>query len=221
MTQPLLVISPHYDDAVLSAGQLLAGARVPVLVATMCTEPPHDGSVLTGWDQSSGFKSASEAVRVRAAEDACALAWFRQVHQVPLGFIDCQYGHGHSIREVALAIQGIIGDRLPEIVVGPLGINHPDHVDASDATLMAASWTMPRAYLYEELPHRVKDPEAARRRVDHLRERGYTMELVTLDQGDKALKRAALLQYGSQQFALDLDCCFVPERFWKVEWCAS
>ncbi|PJX25966.1 hypothetical protein CAP48_08035 [Advenella sp. S44] len=46
---PVLVISPHYDDAVFSCGELLA--KIPSgMVMTVYTGVPEDGDVSTDWD---------------------------------------------------------------------------------------------------------------------------------------------------------------------------
>jgi hypothetical protein len=49
-----LVISPHLDDAILSAGQFLVG-RPHVTVATVFAGTPPTTDVLTSYDRSCGF----------------------------------------------------------------------------------------------------------------------------------------------------------------------
>ncbi|MGW0121216.1 PIG-L deacetylase family protein [Streptomyces sp. NPDC003327] len=75
---PVLVLSPHLDDAVLSCGALLgwAGRRAPVTVATLFTEgapPPYTLSVRRYLKQT-GAADAEELFAARRAEDREVLA---------------------------------------------------------------------------------------------------------------------------------------------------
>ncbi|MFH9728111.1 PIG-L deacetylase family protein [Streptomyces sp. NPDC017254] len=70
---PILVLSPHLDDAVLSCGGLLgwAGRRAPVTVASLFTEaapPPHTLSARQFLKQT-GADDAEELYAERRAED--------------------------------------------------------------------------------------------------------------------------------------------------------
>ena len=67
---PVLVISPHFDDAIFSCGALLAahhGSRT-VTVFGGAPETP----VSTTWDQEAGFADSNQAVAARRLEDAQA-----------------------------------------------------------------------------------------------------------------------------------------------------
>lgn len=70
---PCLFISPHLDDAIFSAGGLLAylAPRTPVLLATVFTEvsPPPYGRVARRFLADCGYDDADELFRDRAAED--------------------------------------------------------------------------------------------------------------------------------------------------------
>lgn len=75
---PLVVLSPHLDDAVLSCGALLiyACSRTPVTVATLFTEassPPYTLSARRYLDQV-GLADAEELYQRRRTEDRAALA---------------------------------------------------------------------------------------------------------------------------------------------------
>src|SRR5580658_10141715 len=71
--KPILVLSPHYDDAVLSCGAWLSSHPGSV-VATVCTGRPGPGIGPHQWDGTSGFPSGDAAAMVRQGEDAAALA---------------------------------------------------------------------------------------------------------------------------------------------------
>jgi LmbE family N-acetylglucosaminyl deacetylase len=78
---PLLVLSPHLDDAVLSCGALLSHAcgRVPVTVVTLFTEcapPPHTLSARQYLRQI-GVADAERLYQARRAEDRTVLEGMR------------------------------------------------------------------------------------------------------------------------------------------------
>ncbi len=94
-----IYISPHLDDAVLSAGGLIydqAREGIPVEIWTlMCGFPPEGG--LTPFAQALHiqwrFSSAGEAIRLRRAEDlrAAEVVGAKAVH---FDFLDCIYRRG-------------------------------------------------------------------------------------------------------------------------------
>ncbi len=97
-----IYLSPHLDDAVLSAGGLIyeqTRAGIPVEIWTfMCGVPPkEDGNspfaqlLQAQW----GFSSAEEAVRERRTEDrnAAAIVGASVVH---FDFLDCIYRRGRD-----------------------------------------------------------------------------------------------------------------------------
>ncbi|QGV78000.1 PIG-L deacetylase family protein [Streptomyces ficellus] len=75
--RPLVVLSPHLDDAVLSCGALMAHARhtAPVTVVTVFTEagpPPYTLSA-RGFLHQNGARDAGELYASRRAEDRAVL----------------------------------------------------------------------------------------------------------------------------------------------------
>lgn len=68
----IMVISPHFDDAVFSCGHLLA-ALPGSTVVTVCTALPEKPDILTDWDQRCGFSSAAQAMQARREENRAAL----------------------------------------------------------------------------------------------------------------------------------------------------
>lgn len=85
---PILIVSPHLDDAALSCGVLLDGRR-PAHVLSVFTAAPAQ-PMCTVWDRLCGFKDSAESIQARLAEDEQA---FRgSLHEVThLGLIDGQY----------------------------------------------------------------------------------------------------------------------------------
>jgi LmbE family N-acetylglucosaminyl deacetylase len=91
---PLVVVSPHPDDAVLSCGGLLvyAAARTRVTVATLFTEsgpPPHTLSARRYLHQV-GARDAEVLYRQRRAEDRAALEPLA-IRCAHAGLIDAQF----------------------------------------------------------------------------------------------------------------------------------
>jgi LmbE family N-acetylglucosaminyl deacetylase len=211
-----LVVSPHFDDAVLSAGQFLAG-RPDTVVLTVLAGMPKASSVLTVYDQLSGFKSAREALEARTAENAEALALLgARPHN--LGFMDSQYGKPASREGIAKCIRLAIREHDPELVIGPLGIGHPDHELVREALLDAALGLSRSLWLYEDTPTRVLRPELVPDALEALRARQMSVELGFVGDGPLAQKSAALWSYRSQLPLFENHHTLLcPERFWNVK----
>lgn len=212
---PLVVASPHFDDAVLSCGQLMAG-RPDCVIATVFALCPPELDRTTDFDRRSGFARADDAVLRRMAEDDEAARVLRATtHRLP--FIDDQYRDGPAdvdgiVDALLAAVRQVDGEQL----VAPLGLAHPDHVAVSEAALTIAARTSIEVTLYEELPSRVLWPEQTCERLALLRERGWSGALSFVGTGPMSTKGRAVSCYRSQAWALDRRCLFVPERYWTV-----
>lgn len=111
--KPCFFVSPHLDDAVLSAGGLLAylARKVPVTLATVFTEAgelPYTFSIKSYLRQC-GYKDAFQLFSERRKEDErlCRLLGIRHVH---LGFVDALWrrrGRPGILRE-------LLGKYIPE-----------------------------------------------------------------------------------------------------------
>ncbi|HEY9280117.1 MAG TPA: PIG-L family deacetylase, partial [Eoetvoesiella sp.] len=153
---PVLVVSPHYDDAIFSCAGLLA-ARPGSTVVTVYTGLPAQIELSTDWDRRCGFANALEAIRIRNTENQSALALVN-ARAIDLDFLDSQYVRGSSV------IAGQLVDTLsctilrqhPAAVFAPLGLFHEDHICTSNAlmTLCRLFPAMPW-FVYEEIPYRV------------------------------------------------------------------
>jgi LmbE family N-acetylglucosaminyl deacetylase len=146
---PALVLSPHFDDAVLSCWSALA-APGDVLVANVFTGRPAPG-VLADYDRIAGASSSAELMAAREAEDADALALAGR-RAVNLGFLENQY------RSRAPAVSELL-DRLAARVPGarsvlaPAAIGlHPDHVLARNVALALRARGWPVTF-YADLPY--------------------------------------------------------------------
>ena len=96
-----IYLSPHLDDAVLSAGGLIyeqSQSGIPVEIWTfMCGFPPagENSPFAQSLHSKWGFSSAEETVRARREEDnhAAALVSAKTVH---FDFLDCIYRRGEN-----------------------------------------------------------------------------------------------------------------------------
>jgi LmbE family N-acetylglucosaminyl deacetylase len=77
---PLLVISPHLDDAVFSCGQLLEVHPGATVVTIFAGRPPP-GTPLTDWDSAAGFGPGEDPIgRRREVEKRTARLWACSAH---------------------------------------------------------------------------------------------------------------------------------------------
>lgn len=213
MSRQVVVLSPHLDDGVLSCGQLLAG-RPGSLVVTVCTAPPPEHRVCTSVDANCGFANAGQAMAARQQEDTLA-CWLLQAHQHHLGHVDQQYGRQLLPAAVAADLVAVLP--AGAVVVGPLGLAHPDHIAVAEAMRLALEARGDlEPWVYEDLPSRVLWPEQVPERLGWWRAMGY--DPVHADLGGAALsaKEAAVRAYRSQLWALDLHTVLVPERHWRL-----
>lgn len=198
---PLMVVSPHYDDAVFSCGRLLAAVPGSTVV-TVCTALPHEEDLLTDWDSRCGFVSAADAMRARSMENLNALAILR-AKGVDLDFLDDQY------RPTPRATADLLNDTMlatiaefqPASVFCPLGLFHADHVFVSDV-LMTIGHHLPgiRWFAYADIPYR-KQTQRVEQRLAGLTERGIHPEPMPL-QAPPGRKALAVEAYRSQFLGL-------------------
>lgn len=144
-----LILSPHFDDAVLSCWTTLV-APGDVIVANIFTgRPSHD--VLAHYDRLAGAASSAELMARREAEDRTALARAGR-RPTNLGFLESQY------RSRAPAVDHMLhrlGAQMPAVrsVLAPAAIGlHPDHVLARQAGLALADAGYPVTF-YADVPY--------------------------------------------------------------------
>jgi len=207
-----LIVSPHYDDAVLSCGQFIAGYP-GMHIATVCTAVPP-AVAATEYDRNCGFVSADQGIRVRAGEDLAALK-ILGAKQVRLGFWDSQYGAPLDVGAVAEAIEKAAVDLELDRLFAPLGLAHPDHVAVNRAALTLVR-QFREVWMYEEIPARVWWPEQAIRAVHRLKDLHFEPRFDFAGTGEMPVKKRAVSMYKSQLWALDPHCLYVPERMWRI-----
>ena len=184
---PLLLVSPHLDDAVLSCAAIVERAEA-VDVLTVCAglpEPPRRG----WWDEECGFSSSAESMPARMREDEAAFAGTPHRRRY-LTLLELQYVDGRSEDEakaIAAAVQSWLSTTPDGTVTLPAGAGcgfrpivrralralgrpchppqHPDHLYVRDAALAALRDSRTQLLLYEEVPYLIggrADGEASR-----------------------------------------------------------
>ena len=218
MAARLTVISPHLDDAVFGAGELIAAHPGAVVITAFAGVPP--GDVLTGWDRDCGFGGSREAMFARRREDAEALALLRAT-PCWLDFCDAQYAASPGPEQVRAALARELEGHESDVVAFPLGLFHSDHklVARAAVELIDAQriWLAYEDALYRRMPRAVDD------RLIELTECGITIGKITaLTPNSAALKTRAVLCYASQLRGLGTpgrpgqEDLAEPERYWRL-----
>jgi hypothetical protein len=147
---PELLLSPHWDDAVLDCWNLLSDGRQLLVVNLFAGSPPPGR--LTPWDAITGARDSAERTHERLAEDAVALA--RAGHEpVNLSFLDAQYrsGAGPDLGRLDAAVSEQVQAAAHVHVPAGLG-GHADHRLARRYGQMLARRGL-SVSLYADLPY--------------------------------------------------------------------
>ncbi len=217
----ILVISPHFDDAVLSAGQFMADRPDAEVVTIYGGFPLTASKVSTPYDKKCGFRNAEDAVAQRQRENNEALALL-EATAFDLDLPDSQYENGFAnhvtTEQIIDYLQELLDKNEYEFIMAPLGLGHPDHVKVTSAVLRLKT-DLP-IYLWEDLPIRVVEPELVPPRLAELGLNSLDKLETPATTGDKMAKKIrSMLCYKSQVNTgiLDPYLMYVPERFWKIK----
>jgi LmbE family N-acetylglucosaminyl deacetylase len=224
--EPILVVSPHCDDAVFACGQLLAAYPGSLVVTVFAGRPPA-GIPLPEWDQAAGFQPGDDVVGARRAEDRAALNVLA-AEPVWLDFCDSQYRCSPSINEVGTALHEVIAMANPCSVFFPLGLFHSDHQLVHDAVLPLLRQDPKRLwFVYAEALYRCI-PGLVNEKLHLCTATGLQPESVVLPvHADGARKSEAVHCYRSQLRALrtpgrpGYNDVFAPEQFWRLHYSVS
>lgn len=176
---PLLIVSPHLDDAALSCAALLDGPERPDVLTVLAGIPDEPR---VGWsERHMGFPDSTATMTARRVEENAALGGATGSLEL-MELLDADYLDGersgadaealhervsswlaaHPGGAVALPAgagrrRGRIRARLESLTGGPRGgvLPHDDHLFVRDAALPAIVSAGPpaAALLYEELPY--------------------------------------------------------------------
>jgi hypothetical protein len=214
---PLVVISPHFDDAGLSCVSLIANNPGAVLL-TVFGGGPAKMDPISGWDAASQFHSGDDVVGIRRSEDVAACDLLRAIH-VPFDFWDGQYRNetyayaGASEGDELIADIGGSFDRAllePGPAQGatrwaaPLGILHADHIATNTAFLQWAERAAEiELLMYEDLPYAAEFRKPRRAALKRVKSLGFRLESIDLQPTPGPLKAQVISCYESQLHALD------------------
>jgi LmbE family N-acetylglucosaminyl deacetylase len=221
----LVVISPHFDDAVLGCGLLLAVRPGATVITVLGGFPPAYPERVTEWDGFGGFGDGDDVVAARRDEDRAAMATLG-CHHGWLPFSDHQYvGVGaYQAEEIAGPLEAAVLDADPSAVFMPFGLANPDHVLTHRAAALVQqrhpdlAWFCYEDYGYKHIPGMLAW------RVSSLFRRGLwpTPAVIPVDHAE-ANKRAALDCYSTQIPALEHDWAIgaildapAPEQYWRL-----
>lgn len=131
----IVAVSPHLDDAALSASAALSAGGATV--ATVFTALPPDGWPVSWWDRLTGATNSAERQRERLTEDAAVMRLLCAT-ALHLDEPEAQYREGDpdlraAIERLADLLSGASEVWLPSAIGG-----HRDHAFARDAGLRAA-----------------------------------------------------------------------------------
>ena len=129
-----LIVSPHLDDALLSASQV--AMSTPTTVVTVFAGPPPASVRLTEWDRLTGAASSLRRHQDRIVEDqrANAAAGSRPLH---LSYPEEQFRQGPLDAVDCVAELRALLTRADQVWI-PVGIGaHPDHLLARCIALAA------------------------------------------------------------------------------------
>ncbi|MGH2950483.1 MAG: hypothetical protein ACRDKX_00360 [Solirubrobacterales bacterium] len=215
-TAPPIVLSPHLDDAVLSAFTVLRADPRP-LVANVCDGVPPDGTASFSV-RLCGATDAAAQMRRRRAEDTEALGRLG-CESASLGFLEADgrpLEAEPGVDDLHRALAGACS--AAGAVHAPIGMgSHPDHLLVRDLGFAIHEATRMPLWLYADLPYAITwgwpawvsgedpdpnlDPGAAwKRAIDRLPvgEEALEPAVVHLDEVAQAQKRQTLAVYESQ-----------------------
>ena len=210
----VLLISPHFDDAILSAGQFMADRPDTVVVTVFAGLPLTPDNVHTPYDAKCGFKDARDAVGERTRENSAACAMLN-AESINLDFPDSQYYNTNTAESIRDKLQELLEKEWYEAIYAPIGLDHPDHKMVTEAVMQLKFER--DIILWEDMPFRVVEPLEANKRVLELGVKQYQQPATTHEKVAKKMR--ALACYTSQigTGILDPYVMYVPERFWKFK----
>lgn len=197
----IVVVSPHFDDAVQGAGLLLARHPGTVVLTVFAGKPPAYPDPVSEWDTLGGFRAGDDVVALRREEDVAALGVLAAIpHWLELA--DHQYLEPAE-RATPAAVAPLVLDALRELaptaVFFPFGLGNPDH-DVTHRACRLLLDELPEVawHCYEDAGYRHL-PGLLAWRISVLFRAGWwpTPAVVPIDD-DLDRRRRALLEYRSQ-----------------------
>jgi LmbE family N-acetylglucosaminyl deacetylase len=223
----LAVISPHFDDAAMGAGYLIASYPGTVVITVMGGRPPAYPAVPSPWDAAGGFATGDDVVAVRREEDRRAMEVLAAV-PLWLDFPDHQYlapEDRPTATEIAPVLRSALVDADPTAVFFPMGLGNPDHDVTHEASLLVRQELDHLAWFcYEDHGYKHVPGLLAWRVARLLRHRPWPTPAIVPHEEDEERKRRAIWCYTSQIAPLERDHALsarmagrVPEQYWRLD----
>ena len=213
-----IVLSPHYDDAVLSLGGFIAHNNNKTIVATFFTQNASTTGE-TEWDRLSGLASSPESSTIRSRENSQSLMtlW---VKGLDYAYIDFQYRQADQATSQLVTIHNSLVSSIEALIqenrlfklniFGPAyfgdDITHPDHKLLHQAFMEVAKLYVndPNItfYIYEDFPYvklyNQKNKNDLRSFIENTDKVVLVPTPLNISVSDVLLKEQALLDYVSQ-----------------------
>lgn len=230
----VIIISPHFDDAVFSVSSVIMRNARHVQVWTVFSGMPDKEFGVSRYDKLKGFESSRHTMVQRCLENdhALSLLGVSEDNVYNFGFLDNQYRNGERIDEsLQSVLEGMIERELlsndPRIYVFcPIALQSLEyrHVDHSTVSSVFIRMIREKRYpiewkMYAEIPYvemgEKKDLESLAK--NELGARSVSMRTVLLQEHEKLNKLSACQKYKSQINGNVLRMAVeVPERTFDI-----
>ena len=157
----IVVVSPHFDDAAMGAGHLLASYHDTTVITVLGGRPPAYPDEPTEWDALGGFVAGDDVVAVRRQEDVAAMSVLEsgytlaRLRRPPVPARPRSARRRTRWRPCSVPT---IAELDPTSVFFPMGLANPDHVMVHDACLLVREeqpdreWFCYEDHGYKHLP---------------------------------------------------------------------
>ncbi len=222
----VVAVSPHFDDAAMGVGHVLA-SHPGSLVVTVCGgRPPAYPDQPTAWDAQGGFGPGDDVVGARQEEDREAMA-ILEAEPRWLDFPDHQYLEPlerPTPSQVAEVLTAVVDEVGATAVFVPMGLGNPDHVMTHEAALEVRQARPQLTWLcYEDQGYKHIPGLLAWRVAKLFRSGVWPTPAIVPCEVDEERKRKAIFAYRSQlaplraEHALDERLAHhVPEQCWLL-----
>ncbi len=221
--EPVMILSPHLDDAVFSCANLLISHPSATVVTIFAGAPEV---IHKGYNSETTHKNfAPEAIKVRRDEDLDALSFVKST-PVWLDLFDSDYEKyrfsTNYVEVIQSEIAGVLDQARPRSVFAPLGLIHRDHLAVSEACRALLTNTIVNWYLYMDLPYGLASRRTVAKRLRTFRR---STALIQMDSYEAPLgaKNDAMSLYRSQyeptrrNYGKYFDATTLgAERYWRV-----
>ena len=222
----IVVVSPHFDDAAMGAGHLLASYDDTTVITVLAGPPPSYPDPPSEWDALGGFGAGDDVVAARRLEDVAAMAVLESDHRW-LEYSDHQYlapADRPTPDDVAPTLASVIDEIDPTAVFFPMGLGNPDHDMVHDACLLVRAEQLGRVWFcYEDHGYKHMPGLLAWRVAKLLRAHPWPTPAIVPHEPDEDRKRKAIFCYTSQIPPLENEHALsarleshVPEQFWRL-----